>query len=169
MKSYRFAPDNAPETGNQYCGFTTMLYRAIADAGTGLHYCEIGTGEGETALVASCHPAISHVTTIDQRITPGAVERLRPVAHKVTMLRAKSSDCAGEVGRIDLLYIDGNHSREGVLQDLENYTPLVTSRGIIAGHDYSPAWPGVILAVDEWAEKTGKEIFRYCDGSWRLV
>jgi len=36
---------------------------------------------------------------------------------------------------IDFLFIDGDHSTLGVLQDIEDYTPLVRPGGIVALHD----------------------------------
>ena len=36
---------------------------------------------------------------------------------------------------IDVLFIDGDHSKEGMLQDFYDYSPLVRSGGIIAVHD----------------------------------
>lgn len=40
--------------------------------------------------------------------------------------------------KVDLLFIDGDHSYEGVRQDFEDYTPLVNVSGIIALHDINP-------------------------------
>jgi len=37
--------------------------------------------------------------------------------------------------KLDLLFIDGDHSYDGVKQDFENYRPLVAPGGIIAFHD----------------------------------
>jgi predicted O-methyltransferase YrrM len=39
---------------------------------------------------------------------------------------------------IDLLFIDGDHSYDGVSQDFETYAPLVRSGGIVAFHDILP-------------------------------
>jgi predicted O-methyltransferase YrrM len=36
---------------------------------------------------------------------------------------------------VDLIFIDGDHSYEGVKQDFEIYAPLVRSDGLIAFHD----------------------------------
>jgi cephalosporin hydroxylase len=42
---------------------------------------------------------------------------------------------------IDILFIDGDHSTTGMLQDYDDYSPLVRSGGLIAVHDiyYLPA------------------------------
>jgi hypothetical protein len=39
---------------------------------------------------------------------------------------------------IDFLFIDGDHSYEGVQQDFEMYSPMVASGGLIAFHDIVP-------------------------------
>ena len=36
---------------------------------------------------------------------------------------------------IDFLFLDGDHSYDGVRRDFENYAPLVSARGLIALHD----------------------------------
>jgi len=37
--------------------------------------------------------------------------------------------------QLDFIFIDGDHSYEGVKKDFEMYSPLVKKRGIIAFHD----------------------------------
>ncbi|MFX1395121.1 MAG: class I SAM-dependent methyltransferase, partial [Promethearchaeota archaeon] len=44
--------------------------------------------------------------------------------------------------KIDLLFIDGDHSYKGVKKDFEMYSPLVKKKGIIAFHDIIKAKPG---------------------------
>jgi Methyltransferase domain len=50
---------------------------------------------------------------------------------------------------LDSVFIDADHSYEAVKLDITNWMPKVCKGGILAGHDYSFAWPGVIKAVDE--------------------
>lgn len=60
--------------------------------------------------------------------------RLRTIAadsHNASTL-AMVADTAGH---FDLLFIDGDHSYEGVKQDFEMYAPLVRPGGVIAFHD----------------------------------
>ena len=40
--------------------------------------------------------------------------------------------------KVDFLFIDGDHSHEGVKKDFEMYSPLVRKGGIIAFHDIVP-------------------------------
>lgn len=40
--------------------------------------------------------------------------------------------------KIDILWIDGDHSYEGSLQDFTNYSPLLSDEGLIFMHDTAP-------------------------------
>ena len=50
---------------------------------------------------------------------------------------------------LDAVFIDADHSYEAVKMDIQNWMPKVRKGGILAGHDYTFAWPGVIRAVNE--------------------
>jgi predicted O-methyltransferase YrrM len=58
---------------------------------------------------------------------------------------------------VDFLFIDGDHSRDGVWKDFEMYSPLVRPGGLIAFHDVSqvtaPSTEGV---AQFWAEFTAE-------------
>lgn len=50
--------------------------------------------------------------------------------------------------KVDLLFIDADHSYEGVKRDFELYSPLVTAGGTIAFHDIVPHPPSYGCGVD---------------------
>lgn len=50
--------------------------------------------------------------------------------------------------KIDMLFIDGLHSYEGIQNDVEKYTPFVKKGGLIVIDDYEPRYPGIIKYVD---------------------
>jgi predicted O-methyltransferase YrrM len=56
---------------------------------------------------------------------------------------------------IDVLFIDGDHSTEGMLQDFRDYAPLVRKGGIIAVHDiyYLPT------VAEAWKQVPGGQRF----------
>lgn len=56
---------------------------------------------------------------------------------------------------LDFVYIDGAHDYEHVMQDIAIWWPLVGDTGILAGHDYDDGHPGVVQAVNEFADRTG--------------
>jgi hypothetical protein len=57
-------------------------------------------------------------------------------SHEATTLERARKALPGET--IDLLFIDGDHSYEGVKRDYELYSPLVRPAGLIAFHDINP-------------------------------
>jgi len=65
---------------------------------------------------------------------------------------------------IDFIYIDGEHTYEGVRNDLDLYSRKVKADGVIAGHDYVDGWGGVVKAVNEFFQVPPHETFK--DGSW---
>lgn len=49
--------------------------------------------------------------------------------------------------RFDMVFIDAGHDYDSVKKDIEAWLPKCNK--LICGHDYSPAWPGVVQAVHE--------------------
>jgi predicted O-methyltransferase YrrM len=61
------------------------------------------------------------------------IKLLRQDSHKQSTLKKVKKIVKNK--KIDLLFIDGDHSYEGVKQDFEMYAPLVREGGIVAFHD----------------------------------
>ena len=76
---------------------------------------------------------------------------------RAKLLREKSWDAAGqfEDNSLDLVYIDGDHTYQGVVKDLMFWFPKVRKGGMICGDDIG--WPGVKRAVDEFFLRLGKD------------
>lgn len=57
---------------------------------------------------------------------------------RAVIMHCTSEEAAATVadGSLDAVYIDADHSKQGVLADLWLWRPKVRSGGIIAGHDY---------------------------------
>lgn len=118
--------------------------------------CEIGTARGGTYyLWARCLDAETYVS-VDlpgERFGGGySARRARFLGESVAadrpgieqrFLRRNSHDPAtvrrvGEVldgDPLDFLFVDGDHTYEGVKEDFERYSPLVADGGVIALHD----------------------------------
>jgi hypothetical protein len=85
-----------------------------------------------------------------------AIDRIRPFGEKVVVLRGMSNDMARFVtDPLGLVYLDGDHSYEGVKRDLETWYPLLVKGGLMAGHDYEATEYGVKRAVHEFANDRG--------------
>ena len=86
------------------------------------------------------------------------VKLFKDYSHNISNIFADKS--------VDLVYIDGDHSYEAVSKDIELYLPKIKQGGIMAGHDYSKSWPGVIKAVDE---RLGSPDAIFKDTSWMVL
>ena len=49
---------------------------------------------------------------------------------------------------VDFIFIDALHDYDNCLADIK-HAMKTQKKGIIAGHDYAPEWPGVVKAVTE--------------------
>lgn len=81
------------------------------------------------------------------------LKNILPVQNYINPIRLSSREASEkfENESLDFIFIDAGHSYEDVSEDLKCWFPKLKKGGYFAGHDYSPAWPGVIKAVNEWA------------------
>lgn len=88
---------------------------------------------------------------------------------QVLIHRVFSKDMELPRGSLDLVYIDGDHSYEGVRRDLSLAKEWVRNGGYICGHDYSMNYEktnnhyefGVRKAVDEFCREHGCRIWSF--------
>lgn len=94
---------------------------------------------------------------------------------KIMPIRSKSSDAI--VPKAQLIYIDADHTYEGVKADLEKYWERLEDGGIMFGDDYFLQVSGgrkdgyecgVGKAVDEFAKKMGLEVETKYNNFWIL-
>ncbi len=140
---------------------------------------EIGTFDGRTTLnMAINGPADARIFTLDLpkdqldstklHITTGDrvfVDKPQSgarfagtgAASKITQLLGDSAtfDFSPYFGAIDLVFADGSHSYEYVLNDTGIALRLLRGgHGVILWHDYT-AWPGVTKALNELSQRNG--------------
>lgn len=92
-------------------------------------------------------------------------DRLCRVYGNINKMKMKGTQAAQyfTVDSVDVVYVDGLHTEEGVLKDIEAWLPKIKKGGFICGHDYnSRHFPGVKKAVNSFFKPD--EIFR--DSSW---
>ncbi len=86
-----------------------------------------------------------------------AENRARHFPGRADVIALPSVEAAALVGErsLDLVFLDADHSMEGVTADLAAWAPKVKPGGWIGGHDYANPDPAfhfeVKRAVDEWA------------------
>jgi len=135
---------------------------------------EIGVFKGRTALLmaagaARAHHGGAHIWAIDAWDLPGnvydppfteartrktAMQNIRSSAYadRITVIHNFSINVADNWSGapVGLLFVDGDHTKEGARRDIEAWLPYLLPGSIIAIDDYGhPDWPGVREAVDE--------------------
>ena len=98
------------------------------------------------------------------------IDTLKDFSHRYEIIRQYSNDAHSNFAKnsLDFIYIDGDHSYEGVKADINNYFNKLKKDTIsfIGGHDYTNEWPGVVSAIDEaFPEKTKQ---KFSDGSFLI-
>jgi cephalosporin hydroxylase len=111
---------------------------------------EIGTAGGGTLFLFSNIAyeeailiSVDLYQTIEKRILFRYIKKekqkiflIQGDSHSIETLRKIEEILKGR--KVDFLFIDGDHSYEGVKKDFEMYSPLVRKGGIIAFHDIIP-------------------------------
>ena len=95
------------------------------------------------------------------------IDENNPNNHKYHLLKGFSNDMVDEFKKlnlqIDYLFIDGDHSYKGVMNDFNNYLPFVNKGGIIVFDNYNDnAWKEVTTAVDELLSDENIELVNKC-------
>jgi len=148
----------------------------------GLNMAEIGVAKGgfSRVLLEKCAPArlymidpwehqdVEHLAEDSNNPDQTAQnERFDQVSHEfspelktgqVVLLRAYSHLAAEQIEdrSLDAVYIDGDHSFDAVLRDLNAFAPKLRPGGLILGHDYTNHAVvefGVIAAVNTFVQE----------------
>jgi len=147
---------------------------------------EIGTASGGT-LFLFCQVAEPDATIISVDLPGGPFgggypewriplyKSFAKERQRIHLIRGNSHDLCTlrEVmsildGKIDFLFIDGDHAYEGVKKDFEMYSPLVRKGGIIAFHDIVPGPPENVGEVPTfWNEIKQNFTYKEIVKDWR--
>jgi hypothetical protein len=140
-----------------------LLDTILPDNYTGI---EIGVDKGETTfcLLTHCHK-LEFLHAVDPFI--GRDDWFKELSSKLSyydkccLYRDKSENVAHFLPQLDFVFIDGDHSYEGVKIDLEKYVPKIKSGGILAGHDWTCIREdfGVVQAGTEYLE-ANQDLFK---------
>ena len=76
----------------------------------------------------------------------------------------------------DLIYIDADHTYEGVKKDLEDWWPKMKKGGFFTGDDYTHARApmtgikfGVVEAVNDFAKEKGLTVYPLSINGWAII
>jgi len=140
------------EVGVFYCTNAIKILSRCADQLDTYHLIDqwkpYGAGPPDREDSTGCTPGVDWEGAYQNALRLGALHpRLR-----VWRLPSLEAAKLFQPESLDLVFIDSNHSYQAVKDDVAAWSPVVRPGGILAGHDYSRHYPGVVRAVDELVE-----------------
>ena|SRR3990167_95648 len=112
---------------------------------------EIGTFKGGSAMImaAATEATIYTIDIVSQQI----IEKVKEFPN-INLICGYSKDIAAgwDKGEIDMLFIDGDHTYDLVMEDIKGWLPRVKDGGIVCFHDYGSR-PEVTHAVTDTLEQ----------------
>ena len=159
--------------------------REKQQVGGGLVGIEIGVAAGEHALSLLKNLNIERLYLIDpyedyEKYSEGKLHygidqlaisetellaraALEKYSSQIMWLKKYSADAINFIDeKVDFVYIDGNHQYEFVVEDINNYFPLLKESGVLGGHDYYNGFQrehdGVINAVTSFSVSHGLQL-----------
>lgn len=152
-----------------------VLFDIASNLAEGSQIVEIGSFEGRSssilAAVADAHNLkLVCIDAFIPKFNGGnpVVEKVREVFYREVMDKFENvellemiSDQAIEhiVEPIDYIFIDGDHTFDGVWKDLNNYMPLLKDGHCVTLHDYNnAAFIGVQHAFEKYSEEKWPEV-----------
>lgn len=118
----------------------------------GQAYLEIGVDKGKSLSV------VRMATDPDVKVF-GIDLRDNPEVPDTTFIHGDSTHMQMSATRIDVLFIDGDHTYEGCKADIKNWYPQMVKHGVMLFHDCDATSPGVEQAVKEFAEEHELDVF----------
>lgn len=129
-----------------------------------LRYLEIGTFQGGSALLVSAaldaldSPGKMFCVDPEPRILPANWDK---ISHRATLFTGFSPDILPDAytaaeGHFDLVFIDGDHSYDGVVRDAEGVLPYVQEGSILLFHDCF--FSDVARGLDDFVQKHAERV-----------
>lgn len=105
--------------------------------------CEVGVLKGENANSLIKHLKPKEIYLIESFTEP-------KIRGEHILIKKKSMEAIEDIPMCDYIYLDGDHRYKNISEELEAYWKKVKRGGILSGHDFSSAVPGVVQAVTEF-------------------
>ncbi|MEI8349051.1 MAG: class I SAM-dependent methyltransferase [Candidatus Omnitrophota bacterium] len=159
-----------------------LLYKLALSLKKNSIIVEIGSYLGSSAAFLACaakdrgHMVYCVDTWKNEGMSEGSRDtfaefciNIASIQSYIRILRGNSAEIARTFDRgIDLLFIDGNHSYDGVKQDVELWLPKLKDNGIIIFHDV--AWEeGVQKVINEYIQPIVEERAILANTYWAKV
>ncbi len=95
---------------------------------------EIGRKHGGSTVIMASALQGGHLYSVDIVLHDQVEGNIKPWSENVTLITGKSNKIPWST-RVDLVFIDGDHSYKGVKRDVNKFTPFVDKGGYVIFHD----------------------------------
>jgi len=152
-----------PHMGEDYFTYPHLYRDMVQEFGDGSHFVELGGFKGKSTAYMAVEIINSgkriRFDCIDlfidcpqgsgEFIKSCFLNNIQPVKHVVNLFIGDSAGAARCYvdESIHFIFLDADHTYEGVGRDITCWLPKIAVGGILAGHDYE--WTGVRQAVSE--------------------
>lgn len=168
--------------GENYFNFSALYADMIERFGDNSHFVELGGFKGKSTAYMAVEIINSgkniKFDCVDlfvdcpqgtgEEIKAAFFTNIEPVKDIITITIKDSVEAAGcyRDASLEFVFIDADHTYEGVKRDIQAWLPKIKSGGILAGHDFR--WEGVGRAVRELLPKI-TEYPGHPDCYWHLI
>jgi hypothetical protein len=176
--------------GENWFSFSKLYSEMVKHFPDGSHFIEIGSWKGRSATYLAVEIINSQKNikfdcidiwenshfysekmvgqgypTFSENLYQTFLNNITPVSHIINPVQSDSSAAAKTYAdnSVNFIFIDGDHSYEGIKRDLECWLPKIKDGGIIAGHDYhyDPIKRAVkeIFGISDYSDPWGNGCF----------
>lgn len=123
---------------------TAFMAVEIANSGKRIAFYTVDTWQGSDEPAHHADPDVRA-----GRLYEVFLRNIKPAAAHVKPIRATSVEAAKlfDDGSVDFIMLDGDHTYEGVRDDIAAWLPKMKPGAIFSGDDYN--WTGVRKAIEE--------------------
>ncbi|MDA7926719.1 class I SAM-dependent methyltransferase [Verrucomicrobiales bacterium] len=150
---FQKTPGDVVEIGSWQGRSTSFLARAVSDSSNGKFFA-IDHFKGNVGKESEYVVGASDLSDLKENFQSN-IARIG-LAETVEVMDMDNVRAARELEEcsVRFLFIDGDHSYEGVKKDLQLFVPKLCPGAIIVFDDYSKNFPGLLVAVDEFLTET---------------
>jgi SAM-dependent methyltransferase len=170
--------------GEDWFSFPNLYKNMVAKSNDNSHFVEVGSWKGRSATFMAVEIANSNKTikfdcvdtwegsvehmefdeVVNKKLYDVFLTKIEPVKDIINPIKMSSIEASKlyQDESLDFVFIDASHEYEDVKNDILAWLPKVKKGGILAGHDFTDAFPGVVDAVNELLGSNNTHIDEQC-------
>jgi SAM-dependent methyltransferase len=170
--------------GEDWFSFPNLYKNMVAKSNDNSHFVEVGSWKGRSAAfmaveiansnkkikfdcVDTWEGSVEHIEfdeVVNNKLYDIFLTNIEPVKDIINPIKMSSIEASKlyQDESLDFVFIDASHEYEDVKNDILAWLPKVKKGGILAGHDFTDPFPGVVNAVNELLGSNNTYIDEQC-------